>query len=239
VLLVAICNIVTLFCSYYMLGALFANIDKQIPEMKLSNGSLSITGQTEPIYIKYNDRIVSIIDTKSSVEKHIDSRVPIIITNSEILMFDGENSYYSALSFSSYSAKDVIINKNFLETVKNYFIWITFLVFYPLVLLIWILLLSLSSSAFSLFGILYGKITKASLNFKRVFHVAIVATFPVLILDTALSLYFFLSNDFFFDVLYKTNSSLKQNAIFLIAIGYFFSALKTICTKINGISSSK
>ena len=241
-LLLGISNLILVSFCYVFINSLLGfsgngdirvSLIEQIPEMRLQNGTLILKNNIGPSYIYHGSRRIVVIDIDAFPEKYVNSNIPLVINKTDVFMFDGKSEYYAILNFGRYFSGDTILDKQFffqlLNAVKSTLILATFLIFYPIGLVIRALFISVNFAIFSLFGLLYGKIVKVKLSFKDLFRVAIFAVFPAVIVELLITGYLFLSNDFFFDFYYKIHSSLKENIIFLIAIGYFCFAVKSIC----------
>jgi hypothetical protein len=207
-------------------------IIEQMPMMQMKGGGLYADNQSKPVEIKDGKRKIAIIDIDAFPEKYINSRIPLFINKTSVYISDGGGGYYKILDFDTYFSDDNLLDKSFLIQIfsafKTALMISAFLIFYPLGLLLRCIFLSLNLAVFSFFGLLYGKFVGLKLNFKDLFRVSIFTSFPALLIDCVIIFYLFLSNRFFFDFYYKMHSPSKENFIFLLSVGYFVFAVKSI-----------
>lgn len=225
------------FFSYSFINSLLdvkgsVSIVEQLPEMSFEKGILSFKSDVNSVEINDRGNNLAIIDMNSFPEKYINSRIPIFINKSSIFMFNGITDYYKIMDFADYFHGDKILDKEFLRqvfaSVKASLLFTVFLIFYPVGLLVKLLLLSANVAIFSLFGLLYGKIVGIKLKFKSVFRVAIFAMFPSIIVELISMCVVFAAHDSFFGFYYKLHSPIRENLVYVLSIGYFYFAIKAI-----------
>lgn len=213
----------------------------QLPVMNIQNGIIHTENPSKPVEVEYYKNRIAIIDIDAFPEKYLNSKIPLFINKTSIYISDTAGGYYKALDFNNYFSGQALLDKEFFvqsfSVIRSTLLFSAFFVFYPLGLLLRCIFISMNLALFSLFAFLYGKISGINFYFKDIFRVSIFSSFPSLFIDLFIISYLFLYNRFFFDFYYKMHSPLKENFIFLLSVGYFFFALKSIYD--SGMLTSK
>ncbi|MCH9753472.1 MAG: DUF1189 family protein [Alphaproteobacteria bacterium] len=244
--ILAVSNLVIVSFSTLSIASLFdvstsssrgSLIVDQIPLMRMDKGTLSIQSKLSVAEIRdYNNKI-AVIDINSFPDKYLNSGVPLFINKSSVFISNGAGGYYKILDFVTYFSDDAILDKSFFiqmfKQLKLSLPFSAFFIFYPLGLLFRCLFLSANLAMLSFFGFIYGKFSGTKLYFKNLFRVSIFSSFPSLLVDFIIICYLFISNRFFFDFYYKIHSPMKENFVFILSVGYFFFAVKSICNAEN------
>lgn len=188
-----------------------AGLIQQIPRISISDGEVSTDVET-PYYITdpKTHKPLIIIDLTGRFTSLEGTEAKVLLTKKQVIAkkSDQETRVYDLSGVKKFSIDRATIER-WLQLARS---WITLLLF-PLVLLFSYCYRVFQVFIYGLIGLIFAKISHASLDFMASVRLSIIAITPVLVLDTVLDLA-------------KVHVPSWWLICFLIAMGYLFFGIK-------------
>lgn len=157
---------------------------EQIPEITIKDGNVSIN-EPEPYFIYYPETqdIIAIIDTTGQYDSLDNTEAYLLLTKNKLIGRESETEtrVYDLSQIDNFFLDQVIINK-FVSIFESYFPFV-FYIFAVIFSFIFRLVLVLMYGAI---GLLFCKIANVKLDYQALMRLAVIASTPVIILDTVL-----------------------------------------------------
>ncbi|HXH48661.1 MAG TPA: DUF1189 family protein, partial [Terriglobia bacterium] len=215
VLLLAICWAVQIikvqFGITHFAGQEGTNLVKQIPDITISDGEVSTDVQT-PYFIKdEKGDVVAIIDLTGQYTSLENTTAKMLLTRNHFLVASSrsETRDINLKNVRSFHM-DQSRAQGWLKLVQGWFA----LVLYPFALVFSFIYRAVQALIYALFGMVFAKMLKVTLDYLTLLRLAIVAVTPAIILDTLHSVL-------------SLHTPLWGPICFLIAMGYLVFAIKS------------
>lgn len=187
-LLVAFCWIFQTWTINMKVSEFIANetppFIEQIPEITITGGNVSIN-EPEPyfIYDPGTQEIIAIIDTTGEYDSLDNTEAYLLLTQNKLIGKESETEtrVYDLSQIDNFFLDQAIVNK-FVSIFKAYFPFV-FYIFAVIFSFIFRLVLVL---LYGVIGLLFCKIANVKLAYQTLMRLAVIASTPVIILDTVL-----------------------------------------------------
>ncbi|MBN1253848.1 MAG: DUF1189 family protein [Deltaproteobacteria bacterium] len=157
---------------------------EQIPEITIQDGNVSIN-EPEPyfLYDPETGDVIAIIDTTGFYDSLDNTEAYLLLTNNKFIVrkSEAERRVYDLSQMDEFFLDQNTIN-NFIDIFKTYFPFV-FYVFAVIFSFVFRLVLVLIYGAI---GFLFCKIANVKLTYQTLIRLAVIASTPVIILDTVL-----------------------------------------------------
>ncbi len=207
------------------------NLASQIPQLQIKQGQLFIE-KKDPIFLLDGKHKIAVIDVDAFPEKYSRQSMPFMINKNSVFMNNGAGGYSKVLDFSSFIQESQLMSESdffrILASIHSRLPFSCFFIMLPIMFFSQIFLISVALSALA--GIVwgYGKFSKVGFRFKNLFRIMLFASFPALMLDLLIDIYYFSSTSSLFEYYFKVYSPAKRNIVFLVHVGYFVFAVKSV-----------
>lgn len=206
-------------------------LSSQIPQFQIKKSQVVIQDKT-PAFIFDKGYKIAVIDIDAFPDKYANQSVPFVINKNSVFVFNGAGGYSKVMDFSDFVKDSKLLGEeDFLQTfasIHSRLLFTCFFIMLPIMFLSQVFLVTVT--LFVLSGIVwgYGKFSNLGFKFKGLFRIALFSIFPALALDLLIDAYHFVSTSSFFDYYFKVHGPTKRNVIFLLSIGYFVFAVKSV-----------
>ena len=220
-----------IYMSDFLGEASRGNLASQIPQLQIKKSQL-VVEKKDPVFLLDRERKIAVIDIDAFPDKYSRQSIPFMINKNSVFMNNGAGGYSKMLDFSSFIQESQLMNESdFLRIFASIYSRLPFscfIIMLPIMFFSQIFLLSVSISILA--GIIwgYGKFSKVEFRVKNLFRIMLFAAFPALMLDLLIDIYYFASTSSLFEYYFKMYSPAKRNIVFLVSVGYFVFAVKSV-----------
>ena len=214
-LLLALCWLPTMFKVHSSISQYVINdapdIIRQIPEILILNGEVSVEGQQPHIiYDPESDTPFIIIDTTGKITSLEDTEARFLLTKTNLIIKKNirETRVFDLSEINEFHIDQTRIS-SWVETFKDWFA----IVAYPFALLGSFLYRIIQVLIYAVIGLIFTKIVKSTLNYQVLLRLAIISITPAIIVDTIFSML-------------EVSVPFFGFLCFLIAMGYLFYTVK-------------
>ena len=157
---------------------------EQIPEITIRDGNVSIN-EPEPyfIYDPKTKEVIAIIDTTGQYDSLENTEAYLLLTNNKLIGRESETEtrVYDLSHIDNFFLDQVAIN-TFVSIFESYFPF----VFYVLAVIFSFIFRLVLVLMYGAIGLLFSRVANVRLDYQTLMRLAVIASTPVIILDTVL-----------------------------------------------------